>query len=150
MLALLVAAQIPASPVAEVWEPRISWGCVVSEGKGAAYVVNGVIAQRNEPANPNPHRRFETALRIVRDDSGAFAGLQARSPMFVVHPKAYWAFFASANGKPFGPAGRSIVLDKDAAQQPVKISLIGSGGKDAKPYATGRCISKRLSAEIKP
>ena len=67
---LAVGAQVVVKP-AEVWEPRVSWGCVVSKEGEKPFVLNGIIAQRNEPNNPNVHQRFERALRVVRDDSGA-------------------------------------------------------------------------------
>ena len=141
---LLAAAQAPAAPAAEIWEPRLSWGCVVREGKNKPFVVNGFIAQRNEPSHPNVHLRFQRSLRVVRDDSGAFAGRQARPPMFVVHPKQYWAFFAGADGKLAGPGARSIILDKDAARRPVRIQLVAGD----KPYASGDCVSRVMSPEI--
>ena len=147
ILAILAAVQGAPPALSEVWEPRLSWGCVVSPGKNPL-VVNGVIAQRNQPELPNQHARFERALRVVRDDTGNFAGLQARSPMFVVHPKQFWAFFKGADGKLFGPSSRSIILNKDKAGRPVSIELYNRGDADAKPFAKGDCISRVLSPEI--
>ena len=146
--AMLTAMAMQGAAAAEVWEPRITWGCAVSSGGAKPFVVNGVIAQRNEPGHVNVHRRFERALRVLRDDSKAFSGLQARSPMFVVHPKQYWAYFKGADGVAFGPGTRSIVLDKDAAGRPTRINLFAGGAPTAKPYATGPCVSRQLSAEI--
>ena len=146
-LILMAAVQSNAAPAKEVWEPRYSWGCVVSEGNKPV-VINGVIAQRNEPDLPNVHQRFQRALRVVRDDTGKFAGRQARPPMFVVHPKQYWAFFKGSDGKAFGPGNMSVILDKDASGRPVSIELYDRGEPGAKPYAKGRCISRVLSPEI--
>ena len=143
VLALAPLAAAAPSP-AEVWEPRMSWGCVVREGKNKPFVVNGIIAQRNEPAHPNVHQRFQRALRVIRDDSGALGGRQARPPMFVVHPKQYWANFAAPDGKLTGPGARSIILDKDAAQRPTGIKLVA--GDQA--FASGRCVSRVISPEI--
>ena len=145
MIALLLAAvQAAAPPSAEVWEPRYSWGCLVSDGKNKPFVVNGIIAQRNEPAHPNVHQRFQRALRVVRDDSGTLGGRQARPPMFVVHPKQYWAMFASSDGTLSGPGARSIILDKDSAHRPTGIKLLAGD----KPIASGRCVSRVISPEV--
>jgi len=147
MLALLAVVQGAALQQPEVWEPRFSWGCVVSSGK-KPLVVNGVIAQRNQPDLANKHARFERALRIVRDDTGLFSGQQARWPAFVIHSRQYWAFFKGADGKTFGPEGRSIILNKDKAGRPLTIELYDRGGATAKPFARGDCISRVLSPEI--
>jgi hypothetical protein len=138
--ALLQAPAPPAARPAEVWEPWLSWACMVQAPKGKPFVINGIVARRNEPDHPVEYMRHERALRVLRDDSGVLAGLQARSPLFVVRPTEFWAIFYRSEG---GTARRQ-------GRMTLKVPQTGGRGSadlfkekpGTKPYATGPCVSR--------
>jgi hypothetical protein len=141
LAAALLQSSAPAAPrAAELWEPWLSWGCMVREAKGKPFVVNGVVARRNEPDHPIDFKRHERALRVMRDDSGTFAGLQARSPLFVVRPDQFWATFFSDSAAAKSKQ-RSLTLKVPQTGGRGSIELF-QGEPGGKPYATGTCLSR--------
>ena len=141
LAAALIQASAPAAGrPAEVWEPWLSWACMAREAKGKPFVLNGVVARRNEPNHPVEHMRRERALRVLRDDSGAFAGLQARSPLFVVRRTEFWAiFYRNEAGKAHKQGSMTLKVPQTGGRGSVDLFRDGDA---AKPYATGPCVSR--------
>jgi hypothetical protein len=141
LTAALLQASTPDAPrQAEVWEPWLIWGCMIRAPKGKPFVVNGVVARRNEPNHPIDYLRHERALRVLRDDSGTFSGLQARSPLFVVRPTEFWAIFYRNEA---GVARRQGSMTLKIPQTGGRGSAdLFKAGADTKPYATGPCVSR--------
>jgi hypothetical protein len=144
----LQASAPAAARPPEVWEPWLSWACMAREAKGKPFVLNGVVARRNEPDHPIEHMRHERAVRVLRDDSGVFAGLQARSPLFVVRPTEFWAIFHRAEGRKAHKQG-SMTLKVPQTGGRGSVDLYRDGGGD-KPYATGLCVSRVEPQKAKP
>jgi hypothetical protein len=139
--ALLQASAATSAPrPAEVWEPWLTWGCLVREPKGKPFVVNGVVARRNEPNHPIDYLRHERALRVLRDDSGTFTGLQARAPLFVVRPTEFWAIFYRNEAGAAHQQGRmTLKVPQMGGRGSADLFRAGAG---TKPYATGPCVSR--------
>ncbi|HEX9947455.1 MAG TPA: hypothetical protein VGA98_07940 [Allosphingosinicella sp.] len=139
LLSLLAqAADPPPVRPVEHWEPWLSWACLVSAGEGKPWVINGVVARRNDPGEPIEFRRHERALRVLRDDSGELAGRQARSPLFVARPEGFWAYFPNP-GK--DGSRRFLTLNVKRPGGPGTVQLF-QGKVGGAPYATGDCATR--------
>jgi hypothetical protein len=118
----------------------MSWGCQMRSGKGAPYVLNGIIARRNEPTHRVEHMRHERALRVLRDDSGTLSNQQARSPLFVVRPGAFWATFFDRTESGATGTQRMLILKVKTPGGAGSAELFA--GRASKPSAKGKCITR--------
>ena len=147
-LLMQAAAPAPSARPAEHWEPWLTWACIVREGKRSPYVLNGVIARREDPDRPEPGMRLERALRVLRDDSKMLAGRQARSPLFVVRrPGEFWAAFYDRKGEK--PGGTRMLFLKSRDGGGAGTVELTAGPAGSKPYARGQCLTRLVGPEAK-